>query len=138
MSALYVETSALLVWLFSEPTADTVRARIDAADTAVTSVLTHVEAARAIARAEHDSLLNARDAQAVRGVLRRVLASWVIMEITEPVRDRAARGFPTEPVRTLDALHLATALEFAQVFGELQMLSHDTRLLANARALGLA
>lgn len=137
MSALYVETSALLAWLFAEPTAAGVRAKIDAADTAVTSVLTHVEAARAVARAEHASLLSARDAQAVRGVLRRVLAGWVIMEITEPVRDRAIRGFPTEPVRTLDALHLATALEFAQVFGDLQVLSLDARVLENARALGL-
>lgn len=136
MSALYVETSALLTWLFSEPAAETVRAEIDAADTAVTSVLTHVEASRAIARAEQDALLSARDAQAVRGVLRRVLAGWVIMEITEPVRDRAMRGFPNEPVRTLDALHLATALEFAQVFGDLQVLSLDARVLGNARALG--
>lgn len=138
MSALYVETSALLAWLFSEPTADDVRARIDGAGTVVTSVLTQVEASRAIARAEHQGLLSARDAQAVRGLLRRVLASWMVMEITESVRDRATRGFPTEPVRTLDALHLATALEFAQVFGDLQVLSLDLRLLANAQELGLA
>lgn len=59
------------------------------------------------------------------------------MTITEDVLSRAARGFPIEPVRTLDALHLATALAFTAVFPDLEILSLDRRITDNARALGL-
>lgn len=137
MSVVYVETSALLSWIFGEPDGASARACIDQAETAVTSALTSVEAARVVARAEQASILSARDAQALRGLLQRVLAQWIQMEITEPVRERAARTFPTEPVRTLDAIHLATALEFAQAFPDIEVLSFDHRVRANAEMLGV-
>lgn len=114
------------------------RKAIDRADPVVTSVLTEIEAERAIARAEHASVLNnAREAQVARGALQRVLSGWMAMEITSTVRARAAKGFPAEPVRTLDAIHLATALEFALVFPAISPLSHDQRVLAHAESLGL-
>jgi predicted DNA-binding protein (UPF0278 family) len=46
--------------------------------------------------------------------------------------------FPREPVRTLDAIHLATALLHAAEIGALVVLSIDQRVRANADALGLA
>ena len=42
------------------------------------------------------------------------------------------------PVRTFDAIHLATALEFAIVFPEMRMLSADHRIVDNGEALGLS
>lgn len=50
---------------------------------------------------------------------------------------RARADFPLEPVRTLDALHVSTALAFYEAFGELTMLSFDERVRANAAALGM-
>jgi hypothetical protein len=41
-------------------------------------------------------------------------------------------------VRTPDAIHLSTALEFAQAFPEIGMLSLDRRIRDNAEVLGLA
>jgi hypothetical protein len=43
-----------------------------------------------------------------------------------------------EPVRTLDAIHLATALLHATEIGSLAVLSIDQSVRANADALGLA
>jgi hypothetical protein len=60
------------------------------------------------------------------------------MEVSEDVLSGAGRVFPEEPVRTLDALHLSTALLFLQAFPDLQMLAFDQRIDVNARALGLA
>jgi hypothetical protein len=40
-------------------------------------------------------------------------------------------------VRTLDALHLATALLFMQAFPDLQMLTIDQRIYVNSQALGI-
>jgi len=42
-----------------------------------------------------------------------------------------------EPVRTLDAIHLATTLAFTRAFSDLEIVSFDRRLLENARALGI-
>ncbi len=70
-------------------------------------------------------------------MLGRGKAGWVLMEISEEVRSRAARAFPVEPVRTLDAVHLATALLFIRVFPDLKLLSFDECILENARPLGI-
>ena len=83
-------------------------------------------------------ILNAGDAERVRGLLSRSRQGWTLMEISADVRARACRFFPVEPLRTLDALHLATALLFMQAFPSLKLLSCDQRLLRNARILGLA
>ena len=40
-------------------------------------------------------------------------------------------------MRTPDAIHLATALEFAAVFPDLRVLSYDERIRMNAEALGI-
>ncbi len=57
-------------------------------------------------------------------------------EMTGPTLARALEPFPI-PVRTLDALHLAT-LEFCVRRGEaVELASYDNRLLAAARALGI-
>ena len=137
MSVLYVETSALLSWMLGEPEGEAARTCIDDAETVVTSVLSSIESARALARAEQQKILSAKQVQALHGLLRRTVAQWIQMEIGQDVRERASRAFPSEPVRTLDALHLASALEFAQAFPQIELLSFDQRIRDNAEALGL-
>jgi len=60
------------------------------------------------------------------------------MEITATVQQRCYESFPLEPIRILDAIHLATALEFLKVFPTLEVFSLDKRIQQNAEALGLA
>jgi len=60
-----------------------------------------------------------------------------LVGLTPPVLARALQPFPV-PVRTLDCLHLAT-IEFIRGEGEaVELASYDNRLLAAARALGIA
>jgi uncharacterized protein with PIN domain len=138
LKTLYLETSALLAWLLGEPAAEQVKSRIDAAQTIATSWLTLLEAERALIRGESQRILKAGEAEKLRGLLNRSKAGWVLMEISEEVRERASRAFPAEPVRTLDAIHLATALLFMRVLPELELLSCDERILRNAASLGIA
>ncbi|MGH7266990.1 MAG: hypothetical protein ACREMB_19385, partial [Candidatus Rokuibacteriota bacterium] len=49
---------------------------------------------------------------------------------------RARRPFPREPVRTLDALHLATALAARIAVGGLALVSLDQRIRTAGRELG--
>jgi hypothetical protein len=68
-----------------------------------------------------------------------------LIEMTELVLPRALEPFPI-PVRTLDALHLATSeflhlatSEFLRGQGEsVALASYDNRLLAAAQALGIS
>jgi predicted nucleic acid-binding protein len=137
MTAIYLETSALLTWLLGEPGEAKVREEVDAAEAVATSALTFLEAERALVRAVASGTVREADTRRLRGMLARQRASWLVMTVSEAVLDRAARPFPVEPVRTLDALHLATALVFSEALPDLRVLSLDRRVTENAAALGL-
>jgi predicted nucleic acid-binding protein len=63
----------------------------------------------------------------------RLLASCVLIEVTEPLLRRAA-GLASAHVRTLDAIHLASA----QLVEPDEMIAYDRRLGRAGRAAGLA
>ncbi len=78
----------------------------------------------------HARRLGRTHAEAVRALLNRV----ALVELAPPVLLRALEPFPT-PVRTLDALHLAS-LDFLRSHGQpVRLASYDDRMLAAARAL---
>jgi predicted nucleic acid-binding protein len=67
---------------------------------------------------------------------RQLLARVAFLELAPPVLARALEPFP-RPVRTLDALHLASA-EFLRAQGQrVSLASYDERMLAAARAMRL-
>jgi hypothetical protein len=82
--------------------------------------------------------LHARRLGASHGELaRRLLERVAIVELLPNVLARALEPFPT-PVRTLDALHLAS-LEFLRARGQaIDLASYDDRLTAAARQLGIS
>ena len=137
MTSVYVESSALLKWLFGDPRAHEVISALNQAHIGVSSVLSLLEVERALNRAEYQRILTAGQAERLRAMLARCKSGWILMEISEEVRSRAGRVFPVEPVRTLDAIHLATVLIFMRAFPDLQLLSYDERILENARPLGI-
>lgn len=106
------ETKALREWLAANP------------DDWVTSALAEVELPRAVARADASALAH------VPGVLARCDR----LEIDDRVRADAAVLTPLE-LRTLDAIHLATALELARDL--LAFVVYDKRLAGAAAASGL-
>jgi hypothetical protein len=81
--------------------------------------------------------VHARRLEAVHGgTVRELLGGIAFVELAPPVLARALEPFPV-PVRTLDALHLAT-IEFLRSHGQaVELASYDVRLLAGARALGV-
>lgn len=135
---VYAESSAVLAWLLGEPTAPAVRETLRRAERVVASTLTPLECARALARGVALGTLDRDAARAAERLLTGAARGWALLELTGPPVERAARRFPHEPVRTLDALHLATALEFQAALGTLTVLSLDARIRENAAALGMA
>ncbi len=134
---VYAESSAVLAWLLGEPTGEAVRRILTEAERVVASELTPLECQRALARGVATGALPGPAADTAAGMLARAGAGWVLLEMTGPALDRARAAFPSEPVRTLDAIHLAAAVEFRQALGALTLLSLDGRIRANASAMGL-
>jgi predicted nucleic acid-binding protein len=136
MKEIYLETSCLLAWLFGEPQADDVIKKLNHADIILTSRLTILECERALLRAEFEKKIKETDQKKLSGKLQAEMASWTIMEMTPDICKRAGGKFPVEPIRSLDAVHLATALEFLQIYPDLKVLSFDHRVVQNLQPLG--
>ena len=135
---LYVESSAVVAWLLDEGTGPRVEDALAAAELVIASALTIAETRRVLVRAVADGLITSPDAEASRQHLARVSDYWLQLRLHASVLDRASRPFPHEPVRTLDALHLASVLEASDAVAGLTVLTLDRRIRANARALGFA
>lgn len=134
---LYAETSAVLRWLFAEGDGDSVRAALATATKVVSSRLTAVETRRVVRRAEREARISAAQGADLRAVFAHALSTWAVLELTDEVARRAEEGFPSEPVRTLDAIHLASALVLRQSFPDLVIVTADDRVRANAAQLGM-
>ena len=132
----YAESSAVLTWLLGERGEGDVRQLLTEAERVVASTLTAVECARALARGVATGRVSAKDELAALQLLDSASRSWVTLELTGRVLDRARARFPYEPVRTLDALHLATAVVFHEAHSVLTMLSLDERVRENSLSLG--
>jgi predicted nucleic acid-binding protein len=121
----YADSSALVKLAVAEPESASLLAALSGYAAVVSSELAIVEVTRAAVR-------SARDAGAVRATL--VLDTVDLLRLDRPVLERAARLLPTE-LRSLGALHVASALELGV---EVDFVAYDERLLAAARAVGLA
>ena len=133
----YVESSAVLAWILGEVEGTTVREHLGRAERVVSSTLTALECGRAIARGARDGTIGHTDHLAALRLLERAAASWVTLEMTGLVLERARRAFPREPVRTLDAIHLATAIQFQEALPDLAVVSLDERVRDNAQSLAM-
>ena len=71
-----------------------------------------------------------------RALLDAAADHWVVLSIDSEVVARSRRAFPREPVRSLDAIHLSTALLARSLVAELSLLSLDDRVRGNGIALG--
>jgi predicted nucleic acid-binding protein len=125
---LYLDTSVGLRATLEQGTTSEIEQRIAAAPVLVTSRLSLVESARALLRIRarggvpESSLADAR---------RELDALWKrceLWELTPAVCDLASLLAPDEPLRTLDALHLATFLLARGRIEGLELLTADQRL----------
>jgi len=134
---VYAETSAILSWLLAEAAGEQVAGRLAAARQVIASDLTLAECHRALVRGVADGRFMEAAAMERRRILKRASRVWSVLHLDAEAFERASRPFPAEPVRTLDALHLALALTARAALPDLEVLSLDRRVRENATALGL-
>jgi len=106
------ESSAIVAWWVADPAPK------------VASELTRTELLRAVTRTHPDRLLLAEE----------VLGRITLIDVTRHLLDRAGHLRPPT-VRTLDAIHLATAIELAPELTAL--VTYDSRMADAAAPLGL-
>jgi predicted nucleic acid-binding protein len=134
---LHAESSAVLAWLPDENSAAAVRQSLAAAEIIVASDLTLIECDRVILRAAALGELTEAEAADRRAHLTAAASHWQILRVAPEIVERARQPFPGEPIRTLDAIHLASALTARTAIVGLMLLSLDDRVRKAGKRLGL-
>ena len=126
MRVCYLDASALVKLVTPEAETNALRAALDTYDARVTSRLAIVEVARALLRR---GVASAAFVDAVA----EAFTGLAIMELDAATAESAARIGPST-LRSLDAIHLASALALGELEG---LVTYDSRLADAARAAGL-
>ena len=124
MRATYLDSSAIVKLVVAEPESRALRTHLRRRKPLVSSALARTEVMRALLPAGAIAMARGRE------VLRRL----DLVRINDRVLDMAGTLEPAQ-VRSLDAIHLATA----QLLGEdlSQIITYDDRMADAARSLGL-
>lgn len=133
MIVVYVESSALVSALSGDDR-DAEQALENPDYILFTSEVTLVEVERRLLRARDDA---AQLEQRMRRHLNEVAPRLQIRALDARVLARAKAPFLVEPVRSLDALHLATLLVLVDDLKWCAVLSNDRRVRENVVAYGL-
>jgi len=128
----YLDSSVVLDRILDEPAAQELWREIDQT---VCSVLVETECLRAIDRFRILGMLDELALVRSREVLFTILASSEVVEVGHPLLERAAMPFPVV-IRTLDAIHLATAMIYRESTAPLRMATTDRALARASRAMG--
>ena len=132
----YIESSALVAALL-EHDADALKS-VRIRGRKVTSALTIAETARAILRARAAAWLTADEERLAVRALGRFERRCYLVTVTDAVLTRVRRPFPVEPIRTLDAVHLAATELLGEPPPLIVVVTRDARVRENAEALGYA
>jgi uncharacterized protein len=124
MSTIYLDSSAIVKLVVDEPESAALRRYLRRRRPLVSSALARTEVLRAVLLEGEDGLARARD----------VLSSVELIRLNNRVLDAAGVLRP-EDVRSLDAIHLATAQQLGSDLGRL--VAYDERMLEAANTLGL-
>lgn len=122
---LYLDASALVKLVWREPETDALVAALRPDAKLVASEIAEVEVLRALRR---------RGGDAVAKLGRSKLESVRLLPLGREIRRRACELQPAE-LRTLDAIHIATALHLGELLEAVY--AYDTRLIEAARSAGL-
>ena len=133
---VYLDASALVKLLLPEPESDALNRALMQGVEVIVSDLALTETASALGRRTREGLLTQGDSRRLYREAQKLAAACRIAEGTPPVHRRAERLLLTSlniPLRALDALHVALALDVEAA----TVASYDPRLRRAASAQGL-
>ncbi len=101
-----------------------------------TSALTVAEFARRVIRGHHQREFDDNRFRSLMTWLGRFSKRCAVVAVDAELLARVRRPFPHEPVRTLDAIHLATIESHEAEPALVAVITRDRRIAENARAMG--
>jgi predicted nucleic acid-binding protein len=131
---VYLDTSAVLRAVLERGLTPEVEHRLAGARFLITSRLSLVETARAFSRLRADGVSGTVIADATREA-ESIWARCTIWELTATICQLASHVAPQHPLRTLDALHLATFLTARHMLGTAVTLLTADECLERAAAM---
>ena len=134
-AALYLDTSALLKAFIAEDGTSEVRAWMQAADVHASSAIAGLETASALARLAREGGSKAVISKA-KAAFEEAWKDFAQVEVDE-ILGESARLVASHPLRSLDAIHLASALRIQRSGHAIHFACFDDRLRAAARKEGL-
>jgi uncharacterized protein len=121
---VYLDSSAAVKLIVEEAESDALASWLRPHNVLVSSALLRTELLRAVRRGAPTRILEAREA----------LSAFTLRTVDEEILDAAAEIAPGS-IRSLDAIHLATAVRLG---AELEaVVTYDRRMIEGARSLGL-
>ncbi|WP_330250515.1 type II toxin-antitoxin system VapC family toxin [Nocardia sp. NBC_00565] len=132
----YLDRSAFVPLLVSEPSSDACRRFWDDADAVVSSRMLYVETAAALAQAHRMARLDDAAYASCRGLLDQLWPQLEVIEVDEELIRRAAELTGLLALRGYDAVHCAAAEQLEDP--DLVVASGDKRLLDAWKSLRLA
>lgn len=142
MSAFFVDTSALAKRYIAEPASAWVIEWIvpDSGHTIVVSELATVEIFSLLSRRQREGSLTGEHLSALQAVfLLHMEQEYLVTPVDRALLKHASQLVTRHPLRTLDAIHLASAHFAASILnGPMRFVSGDKTLLAAAAAEGFA
>jgi len=136
LQPIYLDASALVKLVVPEPESDALNEALFGAEDVVVSDLALTETASALGRRTREGRLSPARSRRLYREVQTLASSCRGCEITPPVHRRAERLLLTSsraPLRTLDALHVALALEARAA----TLVTYDPRLRNAAASHGL-
>lgn len=132
----YFDTSAFVPLLIAESSSGLCRRLWDDADAVVTTRLSYVEAAAALAQALRLGRLTPQSYRAAVRILDRLWDEFDLVDVDDKIVRRAAQLAYTCALRGYDAVHCASAEQLSD--GELVVATGDRKLLDACLSLGMA
>jgi len=136
---VYADTSALAKRFWMEPGSELVLLAMRNASAVASVSLAYVELASATLRASRRGDVAAEDVPGVLAAARREWDDFVRIPVDDGLIQEAVSLVRKYPIRAYDAMHLAAALRWRSLLGELEVLflAFDQGLLAAASSEGL-
>lgn len=133
---VYAESSAVMAMLLGEDAGWIARSILADAAFVTSSDLTLVECDRSMHRAYDLGRISQEQLAHRRELLRKNTSSWMMLQLNRAIINIARGVIPGGPIRSLDALHLASAIHARILMPETMVLTLDERLRQCAVALG--
>jgi len=136
--AVYLDTSALVKLYAEEEERELVFEAVDSSEAVATSTVAYAEASSALARRYRKGNMSEGGYRRAAERLKREWSSYERLAVSDRVAYSAGELAHKYALRGFDAVHLASALYFAQRFEELSFLAFDARLVTAAKSASMS